>query len=92
MNTILKQTSDLYLAAAFSAMGATLENVDKTDPRHMVFEFSPRKVSTGALANIELTTQDLDAIERNWANQILTINAVQFAEAIKRLKSVIHSK
>lgn len=87
-----KKTTDLYLASALSALGAILENVDKTDPRHMIFEFAPRKVSTGELAKIDLPTQDLDAIERDWANQILVVNAVQYSEAIKRLKSIVHSK
>lgn len=86
------KTTDIYLASALSALGANLENVDKTDPRHMEFEFSPRKASTGALATIDLPIMDLEFIERQWANKTLSVNAVEFADAIKRMKSVVHSK
>ena len=87
-----KPTSDIYLAAAFSALGATLESVDKTDPRHMQFIFSPRRITTGELSSIEVPTQDLDVIETQWVNKALLVNAVDYSEAIKRLKGVVHSK
>ena len=87
-----KTTTDIYLASAFSALGATLENVDKTDLRHMEFTFSPKVVSTGEFGNLSLPTQDLDFIETQWVNKNLVVNAVDFSEAIKRLKGVVHSK
>ncbi len=86
------KTTDIYFASALSALGANLVNVDKTDPRHMEFEFTPRNASTGALATIELPTMNLDVLERAWANKTLDVNAVEYADAIKRLKSVVHSK
>lgn len=92
MNTKSKKTSDIYLASALSALGAKLEDVDKTDPRHMVFEFSPRTVSDGVLSELKIPTLDLDFIETQWVNRTLQVNASDYAEAIKRLKSVVHSK
>lgn len=86
-----KKTTDIYFASALSALGAKLENVDKSDTRHMIFEFSPRtaQLASGAL---EVPAQDLDYLEREWANKTLLLNGVEYAEAIKRLKSVVHSK
>jgi hypothetical protein len=87
-----KSTSDMGLAAAFFALGATLASVDKTDPRHMQFTFSPRQITTGELASVGIPTQDLDSIELLWANKSLPVNAVEFYDAIKRLKGIVHSK
>lgn len=81
-------TSDVYLAAACLALGYKLETVDRHDPRHMNFEFSA-EVKTGALG--ELSRKDLDAVETEWANRTLFVNAFDFSEAIKRMKSIIHS-
>lgn len=84
-----KKTTDIYFASALSALGATLKDVDRADPRHMVFEFAPRTLS-GDLP--PAPSQNLDYIEREWANGILVVNAVQYAEALKRMKSIVHSK
>ena len=48
-----KKTTDIYLASAMSALGANLEGVDKSDPKHMVFEFSPKlaKMVSDTLGN-----------------------------------------
>ena len=35
-----KETTDIYFTAAMLALGAKLENVDRSDPRHMVFKIS----------------------------------------------------
>ena len=87
----MKSTKDLYLASAFLSLGAEYNGVDKTDSRHMIFHFLPRKVSTGELSKIDVPTQDLDDIETQWVNGNLLVNAVAFADAIKRMKSVVHS-
>lgn len=85
------KTSDVYLAAAFLSLGFVLEKVNRADPRHMIFEFSnPTPISvTGNLG--ELIRQELVTVETMWANRVLTVNAFDFAEAIKRMKSIIHS-
>lgn len=94
-----KRTTDIYLASAFSALGAKLEDVDKSDPKHMVFEFSLNKpvFVSGALSqisteNVVAGTLTLGDIETQWVNKCLLVNAVEYAEAIKRLKSVVHTK
>lgn len=81
-------TSDVYLASACLALGYKLETVNRTDPRHMQFEFSS-EIQTGTLG--ELLKLELDEVEVKWANRSLIVNAFDFAEAIKRMKSVIHS-
>lgn len=94
MITTTKRTTDIYFASALSALGATLESVDKTDVKHMVFEFSlvkPDPVQEPLMAAIT-TGKDLDVWENQWANKSLFVNAVDYAEAIKRLKSVVHTK
>lgn len=82
------RTSDVYLASALLALGYKLEGVDRTDPRHMVFEFVGQ-INSGVLG--ELYKVSIDEIETQWANRQLTINAFDFSEAIKRMKSLIHS-
>ena len=86
----LKKTSDIYFASALLALGAKLENTNKDDPRHMEFEFSSTStIQTGVLSN--LTQLDLDDLESQWVNRTLTCNAFDFSEAIKRMKSIVHS-
>jgi hypothetical protein len=98
MNT--KKTTDIYLTSALLALGAKLENVDRNDPRHMVFEvslklpeFQSENLNTAVnVNNVVPFYLDLDYYEKEWANATLVINAVAFKDAIQRMKSVIHSK
>lgn len=82
------KTSDVYLSAALLALGYKLEKVDRKDPRHMVFEFVGN-IRTGNLG--EVIKNSLEDVETQWANRTLVVNAFDFAEAIKRMKSLIHS-
>jgi len=95
-----KKTTDIYFASALIAMGATLENVDRTDLRHMEFELSfpldnepiVRDVLGVAPEGATFPTT-LDELEKNWLNKKGTMGALyNMAEAIKRMKSVVHSK
>lgn len=91
----MNSTKDIYLAACWSALGAKYERTDKTDIRHMEFYFSPKPlfetgVIAGTLANVD--AQDLEKIEGDWVNGCVLVNAVQYKEALQRLKAVIHSK
>jgi len=81
-------TSDVYLASACLALGYKLETVDRKDPRHMKFEFVGN-LRTGELGN--MVKNSLEDIETEWANRTLVVNAFDFSEAIKRMKSIIHS-
>lgn len=92
------KTSDVYLSAALLALNFRLEKVDRKDPRHMVFEFSDK--TRTPLQEVRLSTEDgkiclsdnfISDVETMWANRTLTVNAFDFAEAIKRMKSLIHS-
>lgn len=98
----MKTTTDIYLAAAFLSLGAKLDKTDKSDPRHMVFQFSsPMRPAPPALTGVsgntvnlpftQIPTMDLDALENQWVNRSLTVNAFEFAEALKRMKSLVHS-
>lgn len=90
MNTKKKPTKDIYFAAALLALGAEYDSVDKTDSRHMEFYFIPRSSNSDVIPSFP--AQDLDAIETQWVNKTLVVNAVEYSEAIKRMKSVVHSK
>lgn len=83
------KTTDIYFAAALSVLGGVLESIDRTDPRHMIFEFKPKTLSNPLP---EAPAVDLDDIERRWANRDLPINAPEYAEAIRRMKFLVHSR
>ena len=83
------KTSDVYLAAALLSLQFPLERINRADPRHMIFEFGNPTPTSGTLG--ELARLELVNVETMWANRTLTVNAFDFAEAIKRMKSLIHS-
>lgn len=100
----MKTTTDIYFAAALLSLGAKLEKTDKADVRHMEFEFSSpvdlkfeTKISeidvarTISSAQVEKPRLDLDNLETQWVNKTLQVNAFEFAEALKRMKSIVHS-
>lgn len=88
----MNSTKSLGIAAAWSALGAIYERADRTDPKHIEFFFSPRVTSTGALKELGIPTLDLEKIESDWVNRTLVVNAVDFYDALNRMKSIIHSK
>lgn len=79
------KTSDVYLSAALLSLGYKLVNVNRTDPRHMVFEFEMPELKENEVM------LDIQSIETVWANRELQGNLFDFSEAIKRMKSIIHS-
>lgn len=85
------KTSDVYLSAALLALGYKLESIDRKDPRHMIFSFTDTDKSGWSDLQKALHVEDISLVETQWANRSLTVNAFDFAEAIKRMKSLIHS-
>jgi len=73
----MKETSNFYLGACFLACGAVLEDVDYADPRHVIFKFSGN---------------NLEDVEHQWDCKTLTINAREYADAIREMKMKIHQK
>ena len=96
-----KSTTSIYFAAALLSLGAKLEKTDRTDPRHMEFYFSSpmrpasMEVSSSGSINLpfkQVPTMDLDKLETEWVNKSLNVNAFDYAEAIQRMKSIVHSR
>lgn len=93
-----KKTSDIYFCSAMLALGANLIKVDRQDPRHMQFELDYQlKYETGELSKVPVITSalpllDLDKVELDWANGLLMVNATKYADALKQMKSVVHSR
>lgn len=84
-----KSTKDVYLAAAFLTYdGIELVQVDRTDPRHMIFVFDTPDVPNIVGINPK---PNLEEIEMKWVNNDLVGNLTDFKNAIQRMKSVIHS-
>lgn len=82
---MFKKTRNIYLAAVFLCFGATLVEVDKSDPRHQEFVFEIRD-SEG-----QIEIGYLDKLELEYVNGKLMVNAADFREAIQRMKAIVHS-
>ena len=86
-------TSDVYFAAALLSLGYVLEKVDRTEPRHMQFHFGVKQNGDANLGDGLKTIRQagFDDVKLQWTNKSLVVNAFEFADAIKRMKSTIHS-
>jgi hypothetical protein len=86
------KTSDVYLGAALLTLGFVLVNIDRSDPRHMIFSFSvPDPKSNLGNVEVEKDKYNLEQVENQWANKHLIGNLFEMGESIKRMKSLIHS-
>jgi hypothetical protein len=72
-----KATSNFYLAAAFLATGAELEDVDRLDPKHIRFLF---------------IGEGLTETEKAWDSKTLVVNAREYADSIREIKLKIHQE
>lgn len=93
MQKKIYKTKNIYLAAILLALGAKLENTDRSDPRHQEFEFSS-ETGIEETANKQIVAKsgvDFECIEKDYANKELMINAWDFQESIQRMKALIHS-
>lgn len=82
------KTKSFDLAASLMACGYELVGVDKTDVKRMEFSFEP-KIKTGNLG--ELGQASMEEVKLQLVNKTLMVNAQDILDAMRRLKSVIHS-
>lgn len=71
-------TRDMYLAACFMAEGVKYLRSDRTDPRKLQFIFEDNG--------------EIERINSQWANATLVVSATSMADALRRIKSLIHSE
>lgn len=71
------ETTDLGLAASLTASGFAVSNIDKSNPRRVIFVFE----NTGNLQEV---------IEQYWSNRLL-LPASALLEQIRQLKTRIYS-
>ena len=86
------EISDMYLAATLLAYGATLENIDRTNPNRLKFQFSGQVeeiwVQSGHVI-LRIETPQLSVIENKFINSELVFPP-RFIDDIKKVKSAIH--
>lgn len=83
-------STDIYLAAALMSLGAKLVDVNREEPRHMIFSLEMDGFESSILNQTDAHL--LSNLEKEYANEQLMVNAVKYKDAIQRLKSVVHSK
>ena len=84
--------SDMYLAATLLAYGATLENIDRTNPNRQVFTFSGEIAEIWVLSGhsiLRIENPDFDVLEKHFLGSTLVFPP-RFIDDIKKVKSAIH--
>lgn len=85
-------TKDIYLAAAYLAIGAVLDDTIRDDPRHLRFVFDLSGAMPVATTIPDLLEQlKASTIESLYTNGKLMVSASKYAESIRHLKSIIHA-
>lgn len=99
-----KETSDIGLFSAFLACGAVFLEADRDDPKHIIFKVGmPKEIAhtTGSLTFAgdekipilaSYVSSKLNDIEAQWINETLQVNAVIYFNALRRAKSIVHSR
>lgn len=78
-------TADMYLAALLLAKDFSLINIDRSDPKHIHFEF-------GADSDDPLLgAGSADTVIRSYTNGDSVVMASRFVEALRKIKSLIHA-
>lgn len=77
------RTTKLYLAAALISLGAGLQKIDKSDPRHMEFYLTFSGPFTAE-------KDWFDSRVAFWDTRQLNVNAQDYVDAIQKLKSEVH--
>ena len=76
------KTRNIYEVAALMTFGAEIKEVDRKDKQHQEFVL--------AYSGDEDSTI-LRELQLKYQSETLMVNAVKFAENIRKLKSIIHS-
>ena len=84
--------SDMYLAATLLAYGATLENIDRTNPNRQVFEFSGGIEEIWVLSGhsiLRIENPTFEIIETKFLGNKLVFPPT-FIDCVRKIKSAIH--
>lgn len=73
--TTKQKRSDIYLVAAWMSHGANLVSVDRSDPRHILFE---------------VEGENLKDLEQEWINGSLFGNLITFSEKLRSIRVQLH--
>ena len=77
------RTTKLSLAAALVSLGAGVDHIDRSDPRHMEFHLA---FSSPIMEEKKWFDQNV----RAWERRELLVNAQDFVDALQTLKSEVH--
>ena len=84
--------SDMYLAATLLAYGATLDNIDRTNPNRQVFTFSGEIAEIWVLSGhsiLRIETPTFEIIETKFLGNLLVFPPA-FIDCVRKIKSAIH--
>lgn len=92
-------TSDIYFAAALLSFGGEVVSTDRTDVSHIKFTVSLKassiKFSSENLpeppVDEEYDASIMETCKKLWANGKLLVNAVDYKNALQRIRTLIHS-
>lgn len=82
----------MYLAATLLAYGATLENIDRTNPNRQVFDFSGEIAEIWVLSGhsiLRIENPTFETIETRFIGATLVFPPM-FIDCVRKIKSAIH--
>ena len=91
-------TQDIYFVASLLSLGHKIENIDKSEPRHMKFtvaqgtpSYNFASVNLPDVGAAIVPQVGLEYFENLWDEGKLEVNAVAFKHAFQRVQSLIHT-
>ncbi len=84
--------SDMYLAATLLSYGATLENIDRTNPNRQQFEFSGEIEEIWVLSGhsiLRIENPTFDVIKTKFIGGTIVFPPT-FIDCVRKIKSAIH--
>lgn len=90
----MKEISDIYLAAAFMSYGGSLDNINRSNPRHKTFTFSTDGIKRIWVKNDdesieEVFDPDSDRVVTAFAEDILMFPP-EYPSCVRYIKALIH--